>query len=306
MPLDRPADANSVRLIDDNPTAALLEAEHASAERALNRVRLGVLLLLALAAALYSVKLPQALSAVNAAVLAPMLIWTIMQHFGVHKRGRMWRHLSTMNALLDITAITALLFGYGLAGNPDLAVKSPVWVAYCAILAARPFAGSPTGAAIATTAAVLQYAFVGAYFTTAGDLALWASPLESSRLSGTSLFDEGAKLLLLAIVGGVATYATAWAERAMRRAVGALRTTEARFRAIFDHSAAGIALLDPQGTIIEANQALHTFLGYEGDAIRGRPASTFLPAEDAEMARLDEDRGRRRYTCIRYERIPLR
>jgi diguanylate cyclase (GGDEF)-like protein/PAS domain S-box-containing protein len=286
MPLDRPADDPSVRLIDDNPTAALLEAEHASAERALNRVRLGVLLLLALAAAIYSVRLPRSLSAVNAAVLAPMLGWTLFQHFGVHRRRSVWRHLSTTNALIDITAITALLFGYGLAGSPDLAVKSPVWVAYCAILAARPFTGSPTGAALATTGAVLQYAFVGAYFTTAGDLALWATPLQSARLSGTSLFDEGAKLMLLAVVGGVATYATAWAERAMRRAVGALRTTEARFRAIFDHSAAGIALLDANGTIIEANQALHNFLGYDGDAIRGRTAATFLPAEDAETARL--------------------
>ncbi|MEW5917900.1 MAG: EAL domain-containing protein, partial [Gemmatimonadota bacterium] len=217
--------------------------------------------------------------------LVPMLVWTALQHFTVHRQRAAWRHLSTLNAFIDITAITALLFGYGLAGNPDLAVKSPVWVAYCAILAARPFTGSPTGAAIATTAAVLQYAFVGAYFTTAGDLALWATPLESSRLSGTSLFDEGAKLLLLTIVGGVATYATAWVEQAMRRAVGALRTTEARFRAIFDHSAAGIALLDAQGTIMEANEALHTFLGYDGDAIRGRTAATFLPAEDAESAR---------------------
>ncbi len=286
MPSHRPADALNARLIDDNPTAALLEAEHASAERALNRVRLGVLALLALAAALYSVRLPRSLSAVNAVVLAPMLAWTLFQHLRVHRRRDWWRHLSTVNAIVDITAITALLFGYGLAGNPDLAVKSPVWVAYCAILAARPFTGSPTGAALATTTAVLQYAFVGAYFTTAGDLALWATPLESARLSGTSLFDEGAKLLLLAIVGGVATYATAWAERAMRRAVGALRTTEARFRAIFDHSAAGIALLDANGTIMEANEALSNFLGYDGDAIRGRTAATFLPAEDAETARL--------------------
>ena len=286
MAADRLADVPNVRLIDDNPTAALLEAEHASAERALNRVRLGVLALLGVAAALYSVKLPQALTAVNVAVLLPMLIWTVVQTYSVHRRGKRWKHLATFNAIVDITAITALLFGYGLAGNADLAVKSPVWVAYCAILAARPFTGSATSAAVATTVAVLQYAFVGAYFTTAGDLALWSTPMESSRLSGTSLFDEGAKLLLLAIVGGVATYATGWAEMAMRRAVGALRTTEARFRAIFDHSAAGIALLDAQGTIIEANDALHAFLGYEGDAIRGRLAATFLPAEDAEMARL--------------------
>jgi diguanylate cyclase (GGDEF)-like protein/PAS domain S-box-containing protein len=283
---DRLAGGIRPKTTDDNPTAALLEAEHASAERALNRVRLGVLVLLAAAALIYSVRLPRSLSAVNAAVLLPMLAWTLFQAFFMHPRQLVWRHLSTFNAILDITAITALLFGYGLAGSADLAVKSPVWVAYCAILAARPFTGSPTGAAIATTAAVLQYAFVGAYFTTVGRLALWASPLESSRLSGTSAFDEGAKLLLLAIVGGVATYATAWAERAMRRAVNALRTTEARFRAIFDHSAAGIALLDAQGTIIEANEALHHFLGYEDDAIHGRLATTFLPAEDAETARL--------------------
>jgi diguanylate cyclase (GGDEF)-like protein/PAS domain S-box-containing protein len=72
----------------------------------------------------------------------------------------------------------------------------------------------------------------------------------------------------------------------MRRAVKALRTTEARFRAIFDHSAAGIALLDANGTIMEANEALSSFLGYDGSAIRGRTAAMFLPAEDAETARL--------------------
>ena len=72
----------------------------------------------------------------------------------------------------------------------------------------------------------------------------------------------------------------------MRRAVGALRTTEARFRAIFDHSAAGIALLDSAGDDPSRRTKRATILGYEGDAIRGRPAATFLPAEDAEMARL--------------------
>ena len=95
MASHRPADAPNPRLIDDNPTAALLEAEHASAERALNRVRLGVLMLLTVAAALYSVVLPRALSAVNAAVLLPMLLWTLSQHFGVHRQHTVWRHLST-------------------------------------------------------------------------------------------------------------------------------------------------------------------------------------------------------------------
>ncbi|MGQ0538587.1 MAG: putative bifunctional diguanylate cyclase/phosphodiesterase [Gemmatimonadaceae bacterium] len=287
MPLNPSAAApKSGGQSDDNPTAALLEAEHANSERVLNGVRIGVLLLLALAAAVYAVRMPRAITLVNAGVITPLLVWSLSQHFGVHRVGKRWRHLSLMNAVLDVTAISALLLGYGLTGHPDLAVKSPVWVAYCAILAARPFAGSPTGTAIVTTVAVLQYAFVGAYFTTSGELALWGSPLESSRLSGTSLFDEGAKLMLLAIVGGVATYATAWSERAMQRAVGALRTTEARFRAIFDHSAAGIALLDSQGTIVEANAALHSFLGYDADEVRGRAAATFLPAEDAEMARV--------------------
>jgi diguanylate cyclase (GGDEF)-like protein/PAS domain S-box-containing protein len=278
--------------LSDNPTSALLSAAYAGAERLLNRVRLVVLLLLAVGAVFYAARLPHALTMVNGAVLAPMVVWTVGQHFVFHRKQICPPWLATVNSVADITAVSALLFGYGLLGNPDLAVKSPIWIVYCAILAARPFTGSALGSAIATTAAVVQYAGVTAFFLATGRLRLWDSPLASAGMSGTSALDEGARLVLLAVTGAVATYATGWTDETLRRAIDALRGIEARFRSMFNHSAAGIALLETDGTILETNGALREFLGYEEKELEGASASSFSPPEDAESIRaLTHDLG---------------
>jgi signal transduction histidine kinase len=201
-------------------TSQLLAAERGRAERVLNRVRAWVLLLMAAAALVYSTMLPEALTEVNAAVLLPLLVWTLAQHRWLGRPGAVppgW--LPPVNALIDITAVTMLLAGYGTVGNADIAVKSPIFLAYLAILASRPFTGSERNALVAAVSAWAQYAALVAGLALSGRLVLHASPLDALVDGGTSLFDEGAKLLLLAVTGGIAVYATRWTEATLRRAL---------------------------------------------------------------------------------------
>jgi PAS domain S-box-containing protein len=56
-----------------------------------------------------------------------------------------------------------------------------------------------------------------------------------------------------------------------RRAEQALRESERRFRAIFDHTFQLIGLISPDGTVLEANQTALDFAGAKRDDIRGKP-----------------------------------
>jgi diguanylate cyclase (GGDEF)-like protein/PAS domain S-box-containing protein len=56
--------------------------------------------------------------------------------------------------------------------------------------------------------------------------------------------------------------------RARREAEEALRTSEARFRAVFTEAGIGISLCDMQGQIIDANQTLASMLGYTVEEYR--------------------------------------
>jgi diguanylate cyclase (GGDEF)-like protein/PAS domain S-box-containing protein len=62
----------------------------------------------------------------------------------------------------------------------------------------------------------------------------------------------------------------------------ALRASEARFRAIFDHAAIGIALLASDGLMVETNPALCQFLGYAPGEAQNRYFYHFVPPEDAD------------------------
>jgi diguanylate cyclase (GGDEF)-like protein/PAS domain S-box-containing protein len=280
----------------DAATAAVLEVQYASAERIVNGVRIAVIGMLGIVAALWVPHLTSDLNWVNIVVCGPMLIWAIGQHLLVHKPGRRWTILPLLNTNVDIAAVSLLLLGYGLFGLPDLAVKSPMWTAYLIILAARPFTGSPGRAAKVTFTAAAQYAAIAAYFTLSKHLPLLASPLDSVRASGTTLLDEGAKVLLIVVGGMVLTYATAWNERTIRRSVEAMRESEERFRAIFEHSAVGIVLLDASSHILQANSAFERFLGLPLLEMRGRRLADFSPAEYADATSklaLDVAEGRR-------------
>jgi LytS/YehU family sensor histidine kinase len=63
-------------------------------------------------------------------------------------------------------------------------------------------------------------------FLLSGNLTTVLSPVSASASGAVSLLDEGAKLLLLACAGAVATYATHWQERLSRRFSEAARESQ--------------------------------------------------------------------------------
>jgi signal transduction histidine kinase len=172
-----------------------------------------VLLLLATAALAYAPTLSPRLNLANVLVLAPTLLWTLAQYLLFYRRGSLPGWLAVVNPLVDITAVTAIIGGYALAQAPALAFKSPIWVAYFVILAGRPIASSARKAAAVAVLAVAEYGALLTAFVAAGRLALVESPLVASVSAYVAPLDEGAKLLLLAVAGAVATYATAWHEQ---------------------------------------------------------------------------------------------
>ena len=213
-------------------TSELLEAERIRSERMLNRVRAVVLILLAGCAALYGTWLTPALIRVNVAVLMPMLLWTLGQQIVFHRGRNAPRWLSTVNALVDTTALSLLLAGYGVFGHAELAVKSPMLLGYLMIIAAQPLTSSARRAAAVTALAVAEYGAMVAVLILTGRLALVGNPLDTPIMAGTSILDEGTRLLLLAATGGAATYATARHERTLRRALTAQVHREAEERAL--------------------------------------------------------------------------
>jgi diguanylate cyclase (GGDEF)-like protein/PAS domain S-box-containing protein len=265
----------------DAATTAVLEAQYASAERIVNGVRLTLLGMLGLAALLWAPHLTSALNMVNFAVLVPLLTWAVVQHVVYHRKGRRSAYISLVNTYIDITAVTALLLGYGLLGMPDLAVKSPIWTAYFLIMSARPFTGSPRRAALAAATVAVQYAAIATFFILVAGLPLLSNPMDSARTSGTSILDETGKLMLLVMAGAVVTYATAWSQKTLRHSVEAMKFSEERFRTVFEHSAVGIALLDAALGITHANAAFEQFLGFAASELTGRCLTDFIPAEDS-------------------------
>ena len=83
----------------------------------------------------------------------------------------------------------------------------------------------------------------------------------------------------------------------------ALRVTEARFRAVLEHSAIGVALTDPQGRILMSNPALERLLGRRGASLLGERIQEALDLCDAEGQALSGDAaasvGRRESTYRR-------
>ena len=60
----------------------------------------------------------------------------------------------------------------------------------------------------------------------------------------------------------------------------ALRTSEARFQAVFTHAGTGIILGDPFGRIIDVNASFAEMLGYSIEEIRGRDVREFIHSDE--------------------------
>ena len=215
-----------------DPLRELIDAERARAERLLNYVRGLVLVLLAAVAVAYAPRISAELRILNFSVIAPLMLWTIAQHILTRRNPGAMRWLSVANPVLDITAVSAILLGYGILDSPVLAVKTPLFGAYFAILAARPITSSTRIAAFSTGLATLQYLGIVVYVISLGVLPITSDPVASVSSPAISYLDQGARLLLLGIMGAITTYATAWHERLLRRAMEAQVRRAAEERAL--------------------------------------------------------------------------
>ncbi len=72
---------------------------------------------------------------------------------------------------------------------------------------------------------------------------------------------------------------------ALKNAVQALSESEGRFRAIFDHAAAGIALIDPDGRFERVNPALCSAFGFSEAELVGRTVDEVTHPDDVHLSR---------------------
>jgi sensor histidine kinase YesM len=147
----------------------------------------------------------------------PTLAWTVMQYRLLYDRPMLPSWLSFVNPIVDLTAVTTVLAAYGFAYSPELALKTPIFAAYFIIIAALPVASSTRKAAAVSALAFAAYVILVGAFLWSGRLTMVLSPVQASASAAVSPLDEGAKILLLACAGAVATYATRWQERLTRR-----------------------------------------------------------------------------------------
>jgi signal transduction histidine kinase len=211
-----PADATSSQEL-----ATLIAGEHARAEALVNRIRCGVVVLLGATAVAYAPRIPHALVRLNMAVLLPVLGWTLWQGWRLRRADGYSPQLAWLNPAIDVTALTVLQAGYGVFGSPGLAIHAPIFLAYFAVLASRSLTGSARAAAATTVLTTLCYATLSATFLLSGRLEVVSSPLDVGSIDSASLLDEVTKVLLLLTVGAIATYATAWHDGILHRALGA-------------------------------------------------------------------------------------
>jgi len=203
-------------LITDSSSAGIpasLRVRREQAERIMNALRAGILVLLALAAIAYSPSLPQRLDLANFFLLAPALSWTVGQYVLWYRQPTLPTWLPLANAVVDITAVTGIVAGYAIAQSGVLALRSPVFVMYFVVLAARPVASSVSKAAIVALLAFGEYAVLTTWLIASGRVDAMLDPVGAVQMVRISYLDEGAKLLLLGIGGMIAVYATKWVEQ---------------------------------------------------------------------------------------------
>lgn len=192
---------------------ASLRYRREQAERKMNGLRAGILALLALAATAYAPSLPANLDTANLVLLVPMLAWTTGQYLLWYRRSPLPEWLPLTNAVFDITAVTGIIGGYALAQSGVLALRSPIFLMYFVVLAARPVASSVRKASIVALLAVVEYTILVAWLMSTARVRAIVDPVAAVQLVRVSLLDEGAKILMLGIGGLISIYATKWVEQ---------------------------------------------------------------------------------------------
>jgi signal transduction histidine kinase len=179
----------------------------------MNGLRAAILLLLAAAALAYAPALSPALQRANLLLLVPTIAWSFGQYLVWYRRAQLPDWLPITNAIVDVTAVTSIIAAYSITGSGNLALRSPIFLMYFVVLAARPVASSARKTAFVGALAFAEYATLVAWLLTTGRIDPIVSPVDAVAVGRVSFLDEGAKLMLLAVAGVVATYATAWVEK---------------------------------------------------------------------------------------------
>ncbi|HEY3257512.1 MAG TPA: histidine kinase [Gemmatimonadaceae bacterium] len=182
------------------------------AERILNGLRAGVLCLLTAAALAYAPSLSPELNRTNVLILLPALAWTLAQYLLWYRRPMLPDWLSVANATIDVTAVTAIIGGYAIADSGALALRSPIFLMYFVVLAARPLASSARRAGFVATLAVVEYLTIVVWLFATHRITPIMNPMEAILQARVSPLDEAAKVLFLVIGGVIATYAASWVE----------------------------------------------------------------------------------------------
>jgi signal transduction histidine kinase len=211
-----------MRSIADPPPATIplsLRLRRERAERIMNGLRAAILVLLGAAALVYAPALAPELDRVNAILLVPLLSWTVGQYLLWYRNEHLPGWLPITNAMVDVTAVTAIMAGYSISGSGNMALRTPIFMMYFVILAARPVASSVRKTGVVAAMTVLEYAGLFTWLLLTGKINPIVSPVDAVTLGRLSWLDEGAKILILAVAGGVATYATSWVERLVLESV---------------------------------------------------------------------------------------
>jgi diguanylate cyclase (GGDEF)-like protein/PAS domain S-box-containing protein len=129
----------------------------------------------------------------------------------------------------------------------------------------------------------------------------------NAQLFGAGVLVVGAALALALALLLRVTLRRREAERAAQEVLIAAAQREAelnqmRFTAAFTHAAIGMAIVGPDGRVLQVNQALCTLVGASDHALVGRPFDTLLHAGDAALfERRSADVAARRETAFSME-----
>src|SRR5678815_3243100 len=171
-----------MRSLSDPPESMVpisLRVRRERAERIMNGLRAAVLLLLGAAALAYAPALSPELDKANTILLVPLIAWTFGQYLLWYREPHLPAFLPLANAVIDVTAVTAIIAGYSIAGSGNMALRTPIFMMYFVVLASRPVASSVRKTAVVATLVVVEYSALFFWLLAAGRVDPIVSPVDA-------------------------------------------------------------------------------------------------------------------------------